>query len=503
VNLLEFIIRMKDEASAGIRRVREELKGTKEQAEKTQPGLEGFSGTVKGFGESFNRAKGALLETAGVITTVYAAFRLSYTTFKPIGESIRDLYDPTRRLSEQWKELSERISAAAKILSLAQAEQREKIDALVTSHDRLSKAAADEAKQQEALAAASRKANDAISARRLAQIDTNERQAVAMGYDPDAVRVVYADERRRAQADSAIASAQGDAAQAQRGLESAEKQAELAVNRSLALQDALNEAEAQKIAARKLLADAQTGIYTDAERTAKIQAALLADRKAEIAMKEARGALTGAQDQESAAADAVAVARAQAAAAAEGVKTAEMLRANAEQEYQADVKAFWDDRDRADEEAQAAELQAVREQAAERKRLTDEAVAAEHQARLDAIRDEVSVSEQSQAAAQSRLDRARSAAQQAWSWYRDPESFRRQLDEEKANAEAEKRFQRDAASLTSRTGWRTRTLDADQEAVRRVVLAREEERRSEAALVAIEQNTAGLKDMLQMLLTSK
>ena len=500
---LDLIIRLKDSASSGLRRIQDEIKGTKTQADNAKPGLDGLSGTIKGFGESFNRAKSALMETAGVIGTIVATFKVTYSVFRPLGDAVRDMYDPTRSLAEQWKELAARMAAAAKILAETQEANRAKIEALAAAHDRLAKSAADEARQQQALADATKKGIEAKSARTMSAIDSNEKQALAMGYDPDSVRVAYADERRRAQADSSIAAAQSDAQQAQRGLEAAEKQAELAVNRSIAMQDALNEAEAQKIAARKLLEDAQAGIYDDKERQAKIQAALLADRKAEIAINEARSGLTGAQDQESTAADAVAVARAQAAAAAEGVKTAQLSRAAAEQDYQADVRAFWDARDQEEAAARAAELQAVREQAAERRRLAEEQAAADHQARVAAIQTEAQVSEQAQADAQSRLDRARSASAQAWGWYRDPQAFKRQLAEERANADAEKQFEKDAASLTRRTGWRDRSLDDSQEAVRRVVLAREEERRSEMALIAIQQNTAGLKEMLQTLLTSR
>ncbi len=124
-----------------------------------------------------------------------------------------------------------------------------------------------------------------------------------------------------------------------------------------------------------------------------------------------------------------------------------------------------------------------------------------HRRRIDNARAEVSVSEAAQSAAQDRLARASAAASRAWGWYRDPESFRRQLAEEREEGAAQKRFDRDAASLTRRSDWRTRALGDDQEAVRRVLLAREEERAAADALRAIERNTAGLKEMLQGLLT--
>lgn len=79
------------------------------------------------------------------------------------------------------------------------------------------------------------------------------------------------------------------------------------------------------------------------------------------------------------------------------------------------------------------------------------------------------------AEAQQRLAAAEANAKQAWGWYRDRDSWKAQLEEERANAAAEIQFEKDAKSLTSKSHWRTRTLDDDQEVVRRVLLAREEE----------------------------
>lgn len=500
---LELIIRLKDSASAGLRRVQEELKGTKSQADNTKPGLEGLSGTIKNFGQSFQAAQGAIVGALGVIGLVIATFKTVYSLFKPLGTAIRDLHDPLGKLADSWEEVSERTEAANKILSQVAEEEKEKIDELAQSFERLSKDTAEQAAQEKALADAIQKSNAARAQQRIAQVSKDEKAAIAMGYDPEAVQLVYGDERRRAQADSEISSAQAELDQAQKAVALAEKQSEIAVNRSIAMQNALMEAELQKSKARKLLAESENKDYSEKEREAKLRAALLTDRKADIAIRAARGGIEKSEEQESAAASAVAVARAQAAAAVEGVKTAELARSAAEQDYQADVRAFWDARDQEDASARAAELQAVREQAAERARLAEEQASADHQLRIDAIRAEAQIAEQTQAEAQSRLDRARTASAQAWSWYRDPQAFSRQLAEERANASAEKQFEKDAASLMRRTDWRNRSLDDNQEAVRRVVLAREEEKRAEVALLAIQANTAGVKEMLQTLLTSK
>lgn len=168
-----------------------------------------------------------------------------------------------------------------------------------------------------------------------------------------------------------------------------------------------------------------------------------------------------------------------------------------------ELEKFLDEEEKAWAALQEKELAAIRAQQDERRRLQDEADRAAHARRVEDVRAEAAAGEQAQAAAADRLARARAAADQAWSWYRDPEAFRARLKEERADEEARKRFTRDEDRLTRMRGWRTRELSDDQEAVRRVVLAREEERRAEQALAAIEKNTAGLEAMLRTLLTSK
>lgn len=143
-------------------------------------------------------------------------------------------------------------------------------------------------------------------------------------------------------------------------------------------------------------------------------------------------------------------------------------------------------------------------EAEERRKLADKNADADHAKRVAHIRDEAQLSAQSEATARDRLSRANSAAQQAWGWYRDPESFKRQLAEEKAGASAEKQYAKDFDRLNNRSDWRnTKRLTDSEESVRRVALAREEQDRAQRALIAIEKNTAGLESMLKRLLTSK
>ena len=69
--------------------------------------------------------------------------------------------------------------------------------------------------------------------------------------------------------------------------------------------------------------------------------------------------------------------------------------------------------------------------------------------------------------------------------------MKRQLEEEKANAEAKKQYEKDFEKLRFRRDWRTaKNLSVDEEATRRVALAKEEEKAAQKAVMATAANTA-------------
>ena len=162
---------------------------------------------------------------------------------------------------------------------------------------------------------------------------------------------------------------------------------------------------------------------------------------------------------------------------------------------------------RAEEEKKAAE-----KAAAERARLDAQEAARrerERQAELAArIRDHQKLLAADRAAeskTRSAVSAAESKLQQAWGWYRDKDSMAAQLAEEKADAQARKQFEKDFERLRyRRRDWRTaENLSVDDEAVRRVALAREEKEAAERHLAEIEKNTANLAEKLDELLQVK
>lgn len=97
--------------------------------------------------------------------------------------------------------------------------------------------------------------------------------------------------------------------------------------------------------------------------------------------------------------------------------------------------------------------------------------------------------QESEAAA--RVAAAQSKVAEAWGWYRNKDSMAAQLKEEKAEAEARKQFEKDFEDLKFRRDWRTaKDLSVDEEAVRRVALAREEETAAQKALAETAASTA-------------
>ncbi len=163
------------------------------------------------------------------------------------------------------------------------------------------------------------------------------------------------------------------------------------------------------------------------------------------------------------------------------------------------------------EEEEAKRLEALQKEADARRALEAQ-LAAERQRllgieldqRITGVREEVAAQSKAQQDAQGRLSAAKAQSQQAWGWYRNKDSLKAQLEEEKANADAERQFAKDAASLTRRGGWRdAKNLSLEDEAVRRVVLAREEEKAASATLKAIEENTAELAEKFDELMRMK
>ncbi len=155
-------------------------------------------------------------------------------------------------------------------------------------------------------------------------------------------------------------------------------------------------------------------------------------------------------------------------------------------ELQTEFNEAWKEADDAEKE----EIETVKKQAIE----AAEEVKAAQLAAAKAVKDtrmrDLREATEAETAAQQRLAAARQAVDRAWGWYRDKDSLRAQLEEEKADAAAQAQYEKDFERLRFRHDWReAKDLSLDQEAVRRVALAREEEASAQRAVEETAENT--------------
>ena len=130
-----------------------------------------------------------------------------------------------------------------------------------------------------------------------------------------------------------------------------------------------------------------------------------------------------------------------------------------------------------------------------------------HNKRVKMMTQEVNAWQSEYQSALSALATAEQKSAQAWGWYRDKDSLRAQLDEERADAAAEVQFAKDFERLKSRrSDWRTRadydpnnwrSLTLDETAVKRVALAREEENAARQYAQETALNTQRAADALE------
>ena len=155
------------------------------------------------------------------------------------------------------------------------------------------------------------------------------------------------------------------------------------------------------------------------------------------------------------------------------------------------------------DEAEKKEIEEIKEQAIEAAEEVKEAQLSALKEVKDTRMRDLREATEAESAAQQRLAAARQAVDRAWGWYRDKDSLRAQLEEEKADAAAQAQFEKDFARLRFRRDWReAKDLSLDQEAVRRVALAREEEVSAQRAVAETAENTRRAAEALEVIETA-
>lgn len=152
-------------------------------------------------------------------------------------------------------------------------------------------------------------------------------------------------------------------------------------------------------------------------------------------------------------------------------------------------------------------LKAAEELEKQKQQLEKETRAKALQESLKNYRTELKERQVLASSAQSRLAQAQNASAQAWGWYRDKSKLKSVLKEEADNAKAEIQFQREFERLKSfRYDWRTanaygsgkmHSLSLEEEAVRRVALAREEEAEAKKAVIESRDAVVWIQEHLE------
>ena len=166
-------------------------------------------------------------------------------------------------------------------------------------------------------------------------------------------------------------------------------------------------------------------------------------------------------------------------------------------EMQTELNEIWAEADKAEKRELEEIKEAAVEAAEEVKEVRLKALAEVKDTRMRDLREAT----EAEATAQQRLAAARQAVDRAWGWYRNKDSLAAQLQEEKADTAARQQYERDFDRLRrQRPDWESaKNLSLDQEAVRRVALARREETAAARDAAETAANTRRAADALEVI----
>ena len=454
--------------------------------------MRGLAGAFGGIGDSLGKVTGGIGQMVSALIT-----------FGPIGgllagvsAAIAMVQSRTEKAAEAIRKLNEdRLAAMQRRLAAIRADEIEKLDRQISkaADDAAKAASAFDAMASAYLKVARAKGETAAAGddADIARMSREKGEAMAHAPSRDAAALIGAghDVRIAERRLAAVSSRQADA------VETAARQAEDDAKRAAAADRAERDAKAALVAARRKRAEA--------ENLAEVDPEFVRTRERQLRAAERNAA---------AATNRRISAQAQAEASTEALKAAELRRAAALDDASAAVTAAKRTAsDLAESQKGAAKAEYARlrleaeRNAAKERADAERAVADARKREADSIRASIAESERSRSFFESQLSKAAQDLANAWHLYRDKSAMRAVMDEEKAQKDAEKSWEKDFRSLRSRRrDWRTaENLNVDDRAVREVALAKERKEQSERALVEIADNTRKTKERLESLLTMK
>lgn len=408
--------------------------------------MEGKMGKVVGAAGRVCTAIMALGPVGGVIAGATALWELFTAKAK---ESLEAFQKAAQRLAQQANAAMERVKRSIhEALNKSLEESTVKAKRATQAFDALADAYLKVAGAKDATAEAGDDAE-------MAALRQQKAEAVSRAGEGPEAAVIGAEYDVKIAERAAKATAEAH----DRAVKKADEEAAIAANHALHVQSeeskarkALNDALKKEAEARKNITPNDGGKW---------------EREMQEARKRAEAALVAAQQARIAA-------EANVAAAAEKVKQAQLAQAAALADASASVTSARSSLGKlvkARDDAAKAELEAAEKAAqkaardAERKELNRDAKF--HRQFIQGEEGRIAESAE-------KLRAAENAKASAWAMYKSPEAMRAQLQEEKNEARARRRFEADAERLQRRSDWRTARLGRRDEATRRMLLAKEE-----------------------------
>ncbi len=516
--VLEYIIRAKDATASAITSVISRLKNLRKHADDASKSVEevgkGGAGNFNVMASSAKRAAPAIMAVTSAVGSADGAVgKLGRAIggiasmgmmLGPVGLAIAGLQTAVGALFDRMKKKADEMVAKAKEAYEKTRDRFEKakewrldkmrgeLDSVTKAADRAIESLDRMAKAREALTSAKNAKAGAAGEAEIVDMRRKMEEALSSASDEDRARVSaawqlkIAERRAELEEETALRARTAEA----ESLKFAERRAAIAERNAKKL-----DKEAERL--RKQYEDFAEGPLADDPATAK-RMKDIADAAKERANKEwdsvdAQRAMLEAAREEKAAND---ISRGNRIEEARTEQIA-ALRAyeDAEREYAKRKTDEWEKAaQQAEREEEARLAEVAREEEAARKQEEAERLRIEkrvHDERVKLMKAQLSQYEREYGEAEARLANAQEGVSRAWGWYRDKDSLAAQIAEEKADAEARKQYEKDFGSLRDRRrDWRTATnLSLDDEAVRRVALAKEEEAAAQRAVEETAENT--------------
>lgn len=132
---LEFILRMRDEASARLDAFRSKLREAGSDSKKTVPELGEAGNKVAEISGGFARAREAIMRVVGLGGMIAGVFTTAYRAALPVGEYIRRMWDPVERGAYNLRKMQDQIDKTASATRQALEDQRKAVERIAAQYD--------------------------------------------------------------------------------------------------------------------------------------------------------------------------------------------------------------------------------------------------------------------------------------------------------------------------------------------------------------------------------